>query len=473
MGAEPVTSEAEDKGPFFRTMLKAAAIVLGISITSETLFLDAFQLRTPSMEPTLVGRIQGGDRVLVSRLFNGCTDSQRFDILLFHHPNNDQLLYMKRLIGLPDDQVFFRGGDIFLSDSDFGGTLEEGIEVGRVTTMRKPDGLQNQLLEAFPIVSEAEWEDWNWDLFRRHFKADRPEVFSEHQKGVLLRTDDVAFARILRPLKDHLADHANNTPGQFVSMGSRPVGDVSITLDLTLLSAGGEFLLEIDDGAQEEVVTARINTQAGQVQLLRAGLALGTAPMEMDPGEKARLRFDNLDDTLSFYLDGDLILRRHYVHPVLPEGSASASQVRIGGRQVDCVFRPVSLLRDIEYIPGQRSRFIVPPDHGFFLGDNTASSFDSRAFERVAITRTGSSEPLIGDAVGSGVGSLNLHGSNPWQHTDGTYHFSDLGGHLHVLADATAFQTKGRWPTPFVHLSRVVGRGVAVAWPMNRWKLLR
>ena len=71
---------------------------------------DTFVLRTSSMEPTMVGRRSGGDRILLSRLHTEFDKPQRWDVVLFRYPNNLSTHYMKRLVGM--------GNEI--------GTLEEG-----------------------------------------------------------------------------------------------------------------------------------------------------------------------------------------------------------------------------------------------------------------------------------------------------------------------------------------------------------
>ena len=83
---------------------------------------DTFVVYTSSMEPTVAGRPKRGDRVLLSSLHYRLEDPRRWDVTLFRYPNNHSTSYMKRLVGLPGEQILIRGGDLYLAPSDFTGS---------------------------------------------------------------------------------------------------------------------------------------------------------------------------------------------------------------------------------------------------------------------------------------------------------------------------------------------------------------
>lgn len=65
---------------------------------------------TGSMENT----IMPGDRLLGNRLAYINKNPKRGDIIIFHYPDNEEELYVKRVIGLPGETVEIREGQIFI-----------------------------------------------------------------------------------------------------------------------------------------------------------------------------------------------------------------------------------------------------------------------------------------------------------------------------------------------------------------------
>ena len=65
-----------------------------------------------SMEPTLIQ----GEFVLVNKLAYRLGDMQRGDIVVFHYPLNPEEDYIKRIIGLPGDNIKIHHGQVFVND---------------------------------------------------------------------------------------------------------------------------------------------------------------------------------------------------------------------------------------------------------------------------------------------------------------------------------------------------------------------
>ena len=65
---------------------------------------------TGSMENT----IMPGDRLIGNRLAYIKSDPQRGDIIIFHYPDNEKELYVKRVIGLPGETIEILDGQIYV-----------------------------------------------------------------------------------------------------------------------------------------------------------------------------------------------------------------------------------------------------------------------------------------------------------------------------------------------------------------------
>lgn len=93
-------------------------VVLVIVVLAVVFFLKNYVLinaviPSGSMENT----IMTGDRVFGNRLAYQFGEPERGDIVIFKYPDNEEELYIKRVIGLPGDKVEIRDGLVYLNDS--------------------------------------------------------------------------------------------------------------------------------------------------------------------------------------------------------------------------------------------------------------------------------------------------------------------------------------------------------------------
>jgi len=86
---------------------------------------------TGSMEDT----IMPNDRIVAFRLAYIASEPQRYDVVVFRYPDDEKVLFVKRIIGLPGETVTIRGGKVYINDSDT--PLDESF------TKNKPDEVDN------------------------------------------------------------------------------------------------------------------------------------------------------------------------------------------------------------------------------------------------------------------------------------------------------------------------------------------
>jgi len=101
------------------TLVLSVVLFVGINIISARIRVDG-----ASMEPTLLS----GEYVVVSRLSYRLGSPESGDIIVFHFPRNPEEEYIKRVIGLPGDEVEVKSGSVYVN----GELLEESYL--RVTT---------------------------------------------------------------------------------------------------------------------------------------------------------------------------------------------------------------------------------------------------------------------------------------------------------------------------------------------------
>ena len=88
------------------TLLLALVLFLGINLITARIRVDG-----PSMKPTL----HNGEYVIVNRLAYKWTKLHLGDVIVFRFPRNPRQEYIKRVIGLPGDEVYITNKQVFLN----------------------------------------------------------------------------------------------------------------------------------------------------------------------------------------------------------------------------------------------------------------------------------------------------------------------------------------------------------------------
>ncbi len=111
--------------------LKTLFYALIIALIIRSLFVQPFYIPSSSMEPNLLV----GDRLFVTKysygyskhsfpfspnIFTGrllFSEPKRGDVVVFKTPADNRTDYIKRLIGLPGDEIQFIDGDLYINNN--------------------------------------------------------------------------------------------------------------------------------------------------------------------------------------------------------------------------------------------------------------------------------------------------------------------------------------------------------------------
>ena len=97
-------------------------MILAVFLLRSFLF-EPFKIPSGSMKPTLLV----GDLILVNKYHYGVrlpvinkkivelNDPQRGDVMVFRYPQDPSTDYIKRVVGLPGDEVSFRGQRLYIN----------------------------------------------------------------------------------------------------------------------------------------------------------------------------------------------------------------------------------------------------------------------------------------------------------------------------------------------------------------------
>ena len=117
---------------FFKENIKTLFYALIIAIFIRSLFLQPFYIPSSSMEPSLLV----GDRLFVTKysygyskhsfpfsppIFKGrliFSEPKRGDVVVFKTPADNRTDYIKRLIGLPGDQIQFINSNLYINNAE-------------------------------------------------------------------------------------------------------------------------------------------------------------------------------------------------------------------------------------------------------------------------------------------------------------------------------------------------------------------
>lgn len=102
--------------------LKTLIVVVVLLVFTQLFLFSNYLVQGRSMMPT----IENGERVIVNRLIYKYSSPMRFDMIVFHA--NDTTDYIKRIIGLPGDELFFYEGKLYVNGEEVEEPFLEDID---------------------------------------------------------------------------------------------------------------------------------------------------------------------------------------------------------------------------------------------------------------------------------------------------------------------------------------------------------
>ncbi|GEK91594.1 signal peptidase I [Alkalibacterium kapii] len=113
--SETIKDKKQDK-PLYQELLSTFVyiiIITGVFLLIRLYIVAPVSVEGSSMEPTL----QDGDHLLLNKI----GDIDRFDVIVFPAPEENGKQFIKRVIGLPGDEITFQDQTLFIN----GETIEE------------------------------------------------------------------------------------------------------------------------------------------------------------------------------------------------------------------------------------------------------------------------------------------------------------------------------------------------------------
>ena len=345
----------------------AAAIALLALLVLKMFVCDVKRVESGSMEPTIFGSASAGESVLV---LYGSFAPQRFDCVVVAR-EGDPVPLVKRVVGLPKESVQLAGGDLLIDGKRLSADAP-----------RPPPILvyDSGLPSAEGAFEPAHGKEGLWTESGGGWRVDAREVALDSNDGL---------QHMRRPLTDgYLA------PDGALVRGSIDVDDAVVECEVLLEQAGGRLLLELAEQgdvfrfALEPKSASLATASIGRVRHGVPDEILASKEVALSAGTWTRVRCSNVDNGLAFEVDGAEPICCGYAENVyeendrFKEGRTFASRVRFGGQAGVFSFRALRILRDLYYTGrgthGTSAPEDLGPDEYFVLGDNSATSRDSR-----------------------------------------------------------------------------------------------
>jgi len=336
-----------------------------------------------------------GDRILVSKVAYQFSEPKRWDVVVFKYPGDAQINFIKRLVGLPHEELLLSHGDIYVKHpGERGPAGRDDFEIAR----KPPTKLLAMLQPVFdndlaPAIMRYGWPArWRpelppsgntigaWEPLddRQSFQTDgvaAGETWLRYQHLVpsfgqwadLERTgrlppnmpvpqliSDFAAYNTGRERKDLLSGSSPEPERE--SLGLQWVGDLALRCTVDVQSDTGQIIFELIKGGRR--FQCRIDVATGQ-----ATLAVSGSDMEaFRPGATTAVRgqgrheiiFSNCDEQLLLWVDGrEVQFQTETTYPPLHNtrpGRSDLTPVAVGSHGAALRVSHLKILRDIYYI---------------------------------------------------------------------------------------------------------------------------
>jgi len=465
--SSPGTSPDEEtpRRPW-RENIEAITMAVIMAVLLKYFVVEAYKIPTGSMQPTLMGLTLDAndgvfDRILVDKLSYHFRDPERFEVAVFKYPLDRSKNFIKRIWGMPDEELRIRDGDIFRREIH---DPESGAPEAEWEPVRRPKPIQREMFKR--LVTTDEWriesDGGNWQFDGESLTASSPGRASYPRSKSTIRdyyTDGYPPELAKRVRRRGRGEGTNNVSDLRLQGEVRP--DADCTWFTVTLNEGARFYdLRFPGPAADPDARPliQIRDSGGEIE---ERTIMADEAWRMRAGESVDFAAQNLDNLLELEIDGDVLIEVE-IDVAVDQRARVAIALEGGGGQLE----DLQLYRDVFYTVqhATTTHWKIPNDSYVMLGDNTQDSADGREWQLAGVRRT--SGPDAGQVIrGSRRGSENPR-RVPGGADGSEIFFRDLYGERHHLLDSEAEMMTPE-KTPFVPRSLMTGRALLVFWPLK------
>lgn len=359
-----------------------------------------------------------GDRILVNKFPYEFWEPQRWDVVVFKYPEDPKTNYIKRLVGLPGEEIQIEWGDVYVrKDSTAPFLIARKDDPNKQRVLQIPvynnDRPARDLYkwgwpERWAALRTSRTNESLWVNDKNNWKADYQKRTFEFGPS---KSDDEQWIRY-RHFVPRADDWRKLEKGDALEYQPKPslitdfcfynaytvrygeeigrddvywTGDLTLDLEVEVRSPNGTLLLELVKGGYK--YRCRFNLKTGEVTLFyidevddreppREEHVLATAMTSMNRASSFQISFANVDQRLCLWIDDKLIdfgakneykrpgLRGPFLNDLAPVGiAAQRSNVKVSH---------LVLRRDIYY----RADSFPSPGTQYEYGEHLSNEHD-------------------------------------------------------------------------------------------------
>ncbi len=475
LSAMPLAMKGERAKPKrpWRENIEALVMAIAVALLFKSFILEISKIPSGSMQPTLMGSPEASvfDRILVDKLCYHFREPERFDIIVFKHPLERSRVMVKRLVGMPGEELKLEYGDVW--------TRPDSNAAWQI--LRRPHAVQRAMWKRLDLL-HPDRSSWSvvsggveWRLLGREAQA-RGDGRIRFRAGSDSIRDRYADG-YPDSLREQIPEHHRDS-------GRHPVGDLRVEGRIKAFPGLEELVAILREGERiYEFHLPGPGAEAGAAPFITR-LAGGSAPAEpagrgqawcIPTDRYAAFAAENLDDRLTLEIDGQAVLSI-YIEPTGRQESSVELEVRGEGADLDRLM----VLRDIYYywpdFPQRVWQVQIPPGNYVVLGDNTQDSADSRDWQSKTYEWTENGQlrrergnfrpPHELDVQRSAKDTAQLNPVGALVNGQEFMCFRDEWGERHWFARNESKPGLEIYQ-PLVPRELVLGRAVAVFWPLK------
>lgn len=112
------TPDAADRRKGLRRVIIIYLIAVVVTAAVMMFVYEKILISSTVLSESMENTLMTGDRYIGNRLaYTGEKTPERYDVVLFYYPDDENLLYVKRVIGLPGEKVTVRNGEVYIDDT--------------------------------------------------------------------------------------------------------------------------------------------------------------------------------------------------------------------------------------------------------------------------------------------------------------------------------------------------------------------
>jgi len=340
----------------------------------------------------------GGDRVLVQKVLYEFRSPRRWEVAVFHFPEEPTQAYVKRVVGLPGESIRIDGGDIYINGRIARKSLAE-IRAMRILvhdSRFQPQDSDRFPRWAFRAGSRFDWQHSGW--------TQQDGQFVHAAAGRKARpVDDWLIYRHWEPARRRYApihDFYGYNGGDLQAENRIP--DVGLEARLLVKETVQSLAIRLRSGA--DLFQIRIPVaDPGDIEVWQNSrrIKITNSRNPFQKGELGRksltLEAAAFDRRLQVAIDGRLLFDPVDYDGLMTPAPANESPIALAVRGGAALVSEFRIYRDIYYtsalantprLPnGTMTSVQIGPDEYFVLGDNSPVSNDSRFWRNGPVVR--------------------------------------------------------------------------------------